>query len=55
MCTDNNQLRQWRACRGAGGAAAAQRPLGGVVGARVERGAVACCGVGGAVAGPRWQ
>jgi hypothetical protein len=33
MGTDNNQLRQWRACRGAGGAAAAQRPHGGIVGA----------------------
>ncbi len=45
--TENNQLRQWRACRGAGRAAAAQCLHGGVVGAR--GGLRECCGVGGAV------
>jgi hypothetical protein len=37
MVTDNNQLRQWRACRGVGGAVVAQRPHSGVVGARGGR------------------
>ncbi len=41
---DNNQLRQWRVCHGVGGAAAVQRPHGGVVGARGGRGA--CCSDG---------
>jgi hypothetical protein len=35
--TDNNQLRQWRACHGIGGVAAAQRLHGGVVGARGQK------------------
>jgi hypothetical protein len=51
MGTDNNQLRQWWACRGVGGAGL----HGGVVGARGKRGAAARCGVGGAVAGRWWR
>jgi hypothetical protein len=38
MGTDNNQLRQWRACCRVGKAAAAQRPHGSVVGVRGGRG-----------------
>jgi hypothetical protein len=55
MGTDSNQLRQWWACWGVGGAAAVQCPHGGVVGARGERGVAACCGVGGAAAGRWWR
>jgi hypothetical protein len=51
MGTDNNQLRQWQACHGVGGVAAAQRPHGGIVGAKGKRGAAAaCCGVRGVAA-----
>jgi hypothetical protein len=51
--TDNNQLRQWRACCGVGGAAVAQQPHGSIVGAR--GGHLACCGVGGVAAGCWWR
>ncbi len=36
--TDNNQCRQWQACHGVGGAAAAQRPQGIIVGQEVDIG-----------------
>ncbi len=55
MGTDNNQLRQWQACRGFGRAVAAQCPHGGIVGARGKRGSVVCCGVGGAAMGHQWR
>ncbi len=53
MGTDDNQLRQWRACGGVGGAVAVQHPHGSIVGARGGR--RACCGVGGVVVGRPWR
>jgi hypothetical protein len=53
MGTDNNQLRKWWVCCGNGGAAVAQRPHSGVVGARGGR--QACCSVGWATTGRWWQ
>jgi hypothetical protein len=50
---DNNQLRQWWACRGVGGAAAVKRPHGGIVGVRGDW--WACCGVGRAAVGHQWR
>jgi hypothetical protein len=54
MVTDNNQLKQWQACRCLGRAAAGAQPLHGrVVGAR--GGQQACCSVGGAAVGHWWR
>jgi hypothetical protein len=53
MGTDINQLRQWRICHGVGRAAAAQRPHGGIVGAR--GGHWVTYGVGGAAVERSWR
>ncbi len=50
---EGERLRQWGACRGIVGAAAAQRLHSGVVGA--GGGGQVCCSVGEAAAGPRWR